>query len=59
METMKRLQAFKFQLCPNGHQVRAMQQFSGSCCFVFNRVLALQKEHFEAGGVQQDGSMDH
>ncbi|HDZ8992263.1 TPA: transposase [Escherichia coli] len=46
---MKRLQAFKFQLRPNGHQERDMRRFAGACRFVFNRALALQNENHEAG----------
>ena len=47
---MQRLQAFKFELMPNGEQTRNMRRFAGSCRFVFNKALALQKENFEAGG---------
>jgi len=39
---MKRLQAFKYELQPNGEQQRAMSRFAGSCRFVFNKALALQ-----------------
>lgn len=46
---MKRLQAFKFELQPNGEQARSMRRFAGSCRFVFNKALALQKENHEAG----------
>ena len=46
---MKRLQAFKFQLRPNGQQERDMRRFAGACRFVFNRSLALQNEDHEAG----------
>ncbi|EOU3971247.1 TPA: IS200/IS605 family element transposase accessory protein TnpB [Salmonella enterica] len=46
---MKRLQAFKFQLRPDGQQEREMRGFTGSCRFVFNRALALQNENYEAG----------
>jgi len=46
---MKRLQAFKFQLRPNGQQEREMRRFAGACRFVFNRALALQNENHEAG----------
>ncbi len=46
---MQRLQAFKFELVPNGEQVRKMRQFAGMARFVFNRGLALQKERYEAG----------
>lgn len=44
---MKRLQAFKFQLTPNGQQKRQMSRFSGSCRFVFNKALALQMESYK------------
>ncbi len=46
---MKRLQAFKFELRPNGQQQRQMRGFAGSCRFVFNKALALQKERYERG----------
>lgn len=46
---MKRLQAFKFELIPNGEQRRDMRRYAGSCRFVYNRGLALQKENYEAG----------
>ncbi|TFZ50083.1 transposase [Serratia proteamaculans] len=46
---MKRRQAFKFQLRPNGQQARDMQRFAGACRFVFNRALALQNENHDAG----------
>jgi len=46
---MKRLQAFKFELRPTGEQQRQMRRFAGSCRFVFNKALALQKERYEQG----------
>ena len=46
---MKRLQAYKYELKPNGQQLRDMRRFSGSCRFVFNKALALQKANHEAG----------
>ena len=46
---MKRLQAFKFELRPNGAQRRQMRGFAGSCRFVYNKGLALQKARFDAG----------
>lgn len=46
---MRRLQAFKYELMPNGQQQRDMRRFAGSCRFVFNKALALQKEHHEQG----------
>jgi putative transposase len=48
--TMQRLQAFKYELRPNGEQKRHMGRFAGSCRFVYNKALALQKTHYEAGG---------
>ncbi len=47
---MQRLQAFKFELMPDGQQQRQMRRFAGACRFVFNRALALQKSNHEAGG---------
>lgn len=46
---MNRLQASKFELMPDGEQRRNMRRFAGSCRFVYNRALALQKENYEAG----------
>ncbi len=47
---MKRLQAYKYELQPNGEQQRLMRRFAGSCRFVFNKGLAIQKANHEAGG---------
>src|SRR5947208_3442274 len=47
--SMKRMQAFKYELQPDGEQERAMRKFSGSCRFIFNKALALQKESYEGG----------
>lgn len=47
---MKRLQAYKFELMPDGAQVRQMARFAGACRFVFNKALALQNSNHEAGG---------
>ena len=44
------MQAFKFELMPNGEQQRDMRRFSGACRFVYNKALALQKTNYEAGG---------
>ncbi len=46
---MQRLQAFKYELMPSGQQARRMSRFAGSCRFVFNKALALQKANYEAG----------
>ena len=43
------MQAFKFELRPNGQQQRDMRRFAGACRFVFNKALALQKANYEAG----------
>lgn len=48
-QDMKRLQAFKYELKPNGQQAGLMRRFAGSCRFVFNKALALQKERYEQG----------
>ena len=49
IQSMKRLQAYRYELIPNGDQLRDMRRFSGSCRFVYNKALALQKENHEAG----------
>jgi len=41
-----RLQAFKFELRPNGEQLRNLRQFAGSCRFVYNKALALNVERY-------------
>ncbi|MCK6434054.1 MAG: transposase [Aquabacterium sp.] len=46
---MERLQAFKYELMPDGQQERQMRRFAGSCRFVFNKALALQKGRHERG----------
>ncbi|MCP5161063.1 MAG: IS200/IS605 family element transposase accessory protein TnpB [Hahellaceae bacterium] len=46
---MKRLQAFKYELMPDGEQQRTMRRFAGSCRFVFNKALALQQAHYAEG----------
>ena len=46
---MQRLQAFKYELMPNGEQQRDMRRFAGSCRFAYNKALALQKQNHEAG----------
>ena len=47
---MRRLQAFKYELRPDGQQARQMARFAGSCRFVFNKALAMQKANHEADG---------
>jgi putative transposase len=46
---MQRMQAFKYELQPDGEQERDIRRISGACRFVFNKALALQKENYEAG----------
>jgi putative transposase len=46
---MQRLQAFKFQLQPNGAQERNLHRFAGARRFVYNEALALQKQRHEWG----------
>ncbi|QCP54863.1 transposase [Trinickia violacea] len=46
---MQRLQAFKYELMPTGEQQRDMRRFAGSCRFVYNKALALQKARYERG----------
>ena len=46
---MRRLQAFKYELMPNGQQARQLRRFAGACRFVYNKALALQKERYEQG----------
>ena len=45
---MRILKAFKFELMPNGEQIRKMKQFCGCSRFVFNRALAYHNEQYEA-----------
>ncbi len=46
---MQRLQAYQYEILPNGEQQRRMRRFAGSCRFVFNKALALQQERYERG----------
>ena len=46
---MQRLQAFQYELMPNGETQRQLRRFVGSCRFVYNKALALQKANHEAG----------
>jgi putative transposase len=46
---MQRLQAYKYELKPNGEQQRLLRRFAGACRFVYNKALAMQKENHEAG----------
>ncbi|WIM84519.1 transposase [Gallibacterium anatis] len=44
---MQLRKAFKFEIMPNGNQIRRIKQFCGCSRFVFNRVLAWQNEQYE------------
>ena len=46
---MKRLQAFKFQIEPNGEQIRAMRQYAGNARKIWNLALNRQQELHTAG----------
>ncbi|MDQ5769800.1 helix-turn-helix domain-containing protein [Thiothrix subterranea] len=46
---MQRLQAFKYELKPDGGQQRNLCRYAGSCRFVYNKALALQQANHEAG----------
>jgi len=46
---MQRLQAYKYELMPDGRQKRSMSRFAGSCRFVYNKARVLQKAHDDAG----------
>ncbi|MEH8068626.1 transposase [Gallibacterium anatis] len=48
---MQLRKAFKFEIMPNGNQIRRIKQFCGCSRFVFNRALAWQNEQY-----QQDNS---
>ena len=47
---MQRLQAYQFELIPNGRQALLMRRFAGACRFVFNKALALQQSNHADGG---------
>lgn len=46
---MKRLQAFKFQIEPNGEQIRAMRKYAGNARKVWNLALDRQQSNHSAG----------
>ena len=46
---MQLFQAFKYELMPSGEQQRDMRRFAGSCRFVYNKALALQKQNYAEG----------
>ena len=44
---MLRMQGYKFELMPSGEQLRHLRRFAGSCRFVYNKALALNKQRYE------------
>jgi putative transposase len=46
---MKRLQAFKFELRITSTHRRQLYCIAGTCRFIYNKALALQKERYERG----------
>ena len=46
---MERLQAFKYELRPNGSQIHLMRKFAGSSRYVYNHALELQQERYKEG----------
>ncbi|MEH8098504.1 RNA-guided endonuclease InsQ/TnpB family protein [Gallibacterium anatis] len=44
---MQLRKAFKFEIMPNGNQIRRIKQFCGCSRFVFNRALAWHSEQYE------------
>ena len=44
---MKILKAFKFEIRPNGEQIRKMNQSCGCSRFVYNKALALHNEEYQ------------
>ena len=45
----ERCQAYRFELRPSGFHERQMRRFAGTCRKVFNRALAIRKEHHAQG----------
>jgi putative transposase len=45
---MERLQGFRFELRPNKEQGRKLRSIAGSCRYVYNRALELQKARYAA-----------
>ena len=50
---MQILKAYQYELKPNGEQERNMRRFAGSCRFVYNKALAMQKSLYEQGQQKQ------
>ncbi len=48
-EEVQRLQGFRFQCQPTNDQASKMGSFAGSCRFVYNRALAMQRARYAQG----------
>jgi len=46
---MLRLQPYKFEITPNGEQIRMMRQYAGNARKVWNMALDRQEKNYEAG----------
>ena len=46
---VQRLQAFKYEIMPDGDQQRDLRRHADACRFVYNKALALQQANHEAG----------
>src|SRR6516225_9552207 len=42
-----RVQGYQFEALPNDEQLRNLRRFAGSCRFVYNQALALNKQRYE------------
>ena len=42
--------SYRYELIPNGEQVRKLKQFCGCCRFVFNRGLEEVKKYYDTTG---------
>jgi putative transposase len=49
ISTMNRLQAYKFEITPNGEQIRMMRKYAGNARKVWNLALDRQEKNHEAG----------
>lgn len=43
------IQSYKYRLLPKGEHKRKFRMFAGSCRYVYNKALELQKERYERG----------
>ena len=55
---MKQLKAFKYQITPNGAQIRTIRQYAGNARKVWNLALSKQQEPTEVTSVKSpDGKV--